>query len=163
MLKFRLKQLRKKCGMTQSALAGELYITQQAVAKWEAGRALPAPGMIPRIAGFFGVTADYLLDMADRFAAPGPVSQVRIVGAVKAGYDGFAFEEELGFAPAEVKNAEEYRRTIAAHPLDEMTLEDAVNLYETKGMLLYCRDGHVVAVFREQKQAEENEPLAVCQ
>ena len=61
------------------------------------------------------------------------------------------------------KNAEEYRRTIAAHPLDEMTLEDAVNLYETKGMLLYCRDGHVVAVFREQKQAEENEPLAVCQ
>jgi hypothetical protein len=56
---------------------------------------------------------------------------------------------------------EEYRKANTTHPLDEMTLEDAANIYQTKGMLLYCRDGHAVTMFREV--LEHNEPLAVCQ
>lgn len=109
MFSTKLKQLRKEHALTQGELAAHFCVTQQALAKWEAGLSLPAPAMLSRIAGFFDVTSDYLLDLADRFASPGPVSQVRIVGTVKAGYDGFAVEEDLGFAPAEVRNAEDYR------------------------------------------------------
>jgi repressor LexA len=109
MLSEKLRQLRKQHKMTQVELALRFGVTQQTIAKWEAGRALPEPETISHIAGFFGVTTDYLLDMTDIMSATGPVSSVRIIGAVKAGYDALALEEDLGSAPAAVKNAEEYR------------------------------------------------------
>lgn len=109
MLSTKLKQLRQEQKLTQGALAARFGVTQQALAKWESGRALPEPETISRIAEFFRVTTDYLLDMTDAFAAVGSVSQVRIIGAVKAGYDALALEEDLGSAPAEVKNAADYR------------------------------------------------------
>ncbi len=109
MLSKKLKQLRKEYMLTQVELAHRFGVTQQAIAKWEAGRALPEPETISRIAGFFGVTADHLLDMTDTFIAVGPVSNVRIIGAVKAGYDAFALEEDLGSAPAAVKDGTAYR------------------------------------------------------
>jgi len=109
MLSKKLKQLRKERRLTQGELAARFDVTQQAIAKWEAGRALPGPETISRIAGFFGVTTDYLLDMTDAFAPIGPVSSVRIIGTVRAGYNTLAMEEDLGSALAEVKDAEEYR------------------------------------------------------
>ena len=109
MLSQRLKQLRKGRGLTQGGLAGALGVSQQAVAKWEAGRALPEPATISRIAGLFGVTADYLLHISDARTMPERVANVRIIGAVRAGYDALALEEDMGSAPAEVKDGEEYR------------------------------------------------------
>ncbi|SHI22967.1 repressor LexA [Sporobacter termitidis DSM 10068] len=109
MLSKKLKQLRKENRLTQEELARRFGVTQQTIAKWEAGRALPEPETISRIAGFFGVTTDYLLDMTETFRAVGPVSSVRIIGTVRAGYDALALEEDLGSALAEVKNGSEYR------------------------------------------------------
>jgi repressor LexA len=109
MLSKKLKQLRKENKLTQAELAYRLGVTQQTIAKWEAGRAMPEPETIARIAGFFGVTTDHLLDLTDILNATAPVSRVRIIGTVKAGYDAFALEEDLGSALAEVKNTEEYR------------------------------------------------------
>lgn len=109
MLSKKLKQLRKAHKLTQGELAARFGVTQQAIAKWEAGRALPEPETISRIAGFFGVTTDYLLDMTDTSTATGPVANVRIIGAVRAGYNAFALEEDLGSAIAGVKDAEAYR------------------------------------------------------
>ena len=109
MLSKKLKQLRKEQKLTQRKLAARFGVTQQAIAKWEAGQALPEPETIPRIAKFFGVTTDYLFDMTELFTAMGPVSSVRIIGTVRAGYDAFALEEDLGSAIAEVKDAEAYR------------------------------------------------------
>ncbi len=109
MLSEKLKQLRKELKLTQGELAVRFGVTQQAIAKWESGHARPETETISRIAGFFGVTTDYLLDMADAFISAGPASSVRIIGAVKAGYNALALEEDLGSALAEVKNAEEYR------------------------------------------------------
>lgn len=108
MLSKKLRLLRKEHGLTQAELAARFGVTQQAIAKWEAGRALPGAETISCLAGFFGVTTDYLLNMADTFAA-GAGKSVRILGAVKAGYDAFAFEEDLGSAPANVEDAEGYR------------------------------------------------------
>lgn len=110
MLSKKLKQLRKEYKLTQGELAARVGVTQQAVAKWEAGRALPEPETISRIAGFFSVTTDYLLDMDNHTtAATGPVSNVRIIGTVRAGYNALALEEDLGSAIAEVKDAHAYR------------------------------------------------------
>lgn len=109
MLSKKLKQLRLENKLTQAELASRLGVTQQTIAKWEAGRALPEPETIARIAGFFGVTTDHLLGLTDIMSAVGPISRVRIIGAVKAGYDAFALEEDLGSALAEVKNGSEYR------------------------------------------------------
>lgn len=109
MLSKKLKQLRKSRALTQGELAARFGVTQQAIAKWESGRALPETETVSRIAEFFSVTTDYLLDMPDTFTAMGPASRVRIIGAVKAGYDALALEEDLGYAFAEVKDAEGYR------------------------------------------------------
>lgn len=112
MLSEKLKQLRKEFKLTQGELAARFGVTQQAIAKWEAGHARPETDTISHIAEFFGVTTDYLLDMTNSFITAGPASSVRIVGTVKAGYDAFALEEDLGSALAEVKDSEGYRYLI---------------------------------------------------
>lgn len=112
MLSEKLKQLRKGLRLTQGELAARFGVTQQAIAKWESGRARPETELLSCIAGFFGVSTDYLLDLTDAFVSAGPASSVRIIGTVKAGYDALALEEELGSALAEVQDADEYRYLI---------------------------------------------------
>ena len=107
MLHTRLKKLRMEKDLTQAALARELNVTQQAVAKWEAGKSLPDHAMLLRLAQYYGVSVDYLLGLpaalpGDGFA--GPVL-VPVVGAVRAGYNAFAFEEHMGSEPAGVPTA----------------------------------------------------------
>lgn len=109
MLSEKLKQLRKEFSLTQGELAVRFGVTQQAIAKWESGHARPEMDTISRIAEFFGVTTDYLLDMKNTFSSANPASSVRIIGTVKAGYDALALEEDLGRALADVRDAEEYR------------------------------------------------------
>ncbi|EGO63597.1 XRE family transcriptional regulator [Acetonema longum] len=57
----RLKELRAKKDISQSALATHLGMSQQAIAKWETDKATPDPYMLIKLANFFGVTTDYLL------------------------------------------------------------------------------------------------------
>lgn len=61
----KIKSLRKEQDITQEKLAAYLNISYQAVSKWEKGTALPDITLIPRIANFFGVSADELLGMKD--------------------------------------------------------------------------------------------------
>jgi repressor LexA len=112
MLKFRLKQLRKERGVTQASLAGQLHISQQAVAKWEAGLSFPEPGMLVRLSGIFGVSTDYLLGRKNgsmEQAIPcGVFTLVPVVGTVRAGFGLQAFEDDLGTDPADVADPENY-------------------------------------------------------
>lgn len=72
MFKDRLKQLRSEAGMSQSALATQLFVSQQAVGKWETDRATPNPEMIAKIASIFNVSADYLLGKTEIKNTPAP-------------------------------------------------------------------------------------------
>ena len=56
----RIKELRRRDGRTQEALANELGVTPQAVSRWEKGLCYPDMGMIPSIANVFGVSIDEL-------------------------------------------------------------------------------------------------------
>lgn len=62
-LKDTLRTLRQKKNITQEALANHLGITQQSVGKWERGEGFPDITLLPRIALYFDVTVDELLDV----------------------------------------------------------------------------------------------------
>lgn len=61
MFKDRLKTARKDAGLSQATLAKELFVSQQAIAKWETGRATPNPEMLAKIANVLNVSIDFLL------------------------------------------------------------------------------------------------------
>ena len=57
----RIKELRKKRGLTQNAFAEELHVSFQAVSNWERGIAPPELENLINIAAYFGVLVDDLL------------------------------------------------------------------------------------------------------
>ena len=61
----RLRQLRKQHKISQDALAKELFVSQQAIGKWENDKATPNPEMLVKIADIFDVSIDYLLGHSD--------------------------------------------------------------------------------------------------
>ncbi|MDE6319669.1 MAG: helix-turn-helix domain-containing protein, partial [Lachnospiraceae bacterium] len=63
MVKFgeKLKQLREKSGMTQAALAQHLYVTRQAVSRWECGARYPDLLTTKKIAEILKVSIDELV------------------------------------------------------------------------------------------------------
>ncbi|MFC6464056.1 helix-turn-helix domain-containing protein [Marinilactibacillus sp. GCM10026970] len=62
----RLKQLRLNGGYSQTALANELYVTRQAISKWERGLGKPDHETLKQIGCFFNISIDNLLsDSAD--------------------------------------------------------------------------------------------------
>ena len=56
-----LKKLRKAKGLTQPQLAEELDLTQKQVSDYELAKSTPSLDMLPKIAGYFGITVDELL------------------------------------------------------------------------------------------------------
>ena len=57
----KLQELRKRKGLTQEALAQELFVSRTAVSKWESGRGYPGIDSLKQIAKLFSVTIDELL------------------------------------------------------------------------------------------------------
>ncbi|GAA0767160.1 helix-turn-helix transcriptional regulator [Clostridium subterminale] len=64
-LGIRLKELRKKHGLTQKALADILLIDNSSISKYENDKAIPENELLQRIADFFSVSVDYLLGRSD--------------------------------------------------------------------------------------------------
>ncbi len=58
----RLKQLRHRKGILQVDLAKQLNVSKGAVAMWETNKREPDTSMLKRIANYFNVSLDYLLE-----------------------------------------------------------------------------------------------------
>lgn len=56
----KIRELRRRDGRTQEALAEAIGVTSQAVSRWEANGGYPDMEIIPSIANYFGVTIDEL-------------------------------------------------------------------------------------------------------
>ncbi|MGC3728867.1 helix-turn-helix domain-containing protein [Enterococcus faecalis] len=62
----KLKQLRTKKGIKQSELAKILHLRQSSISDYENNRSTPNPETIKKIAEYFNVSANYLLDIPDK-------------------------------------------------------------------------------------------------
>ena len=58
-----IKELRQKKGITQEELSEALRVSVQTVSRWENGVNAPDLTMLPELAVYFKVTADYLLGL----------------------------------------------------------------------------------------------------
>lgn len=56
-----IKQLRKKNNLTQESFAKKIYVSRQAVSKWESGRGIPDIENIISISETFNVSLDKLI------------------------------------------------------------------------------------------------------
>lgn len=61
----RLKELRRKRGLSQAALAKAVYVSRSAVAKWENGLGIPSDDNLQALCDYFGVEEGWLLDRRD--------------------------------------------------------------------------------------------------
>ena len=84
MIGSQIRALRKENNMTQQELASKLYVSQQAVGKWERGEATPNPDAIVSMAKIFGVSADRLLGESAPPASTGG-AWIPVLGDVAAG------------------------------------------------------------------------------
>ncbi len=62
MFRIRLKELREKTGLSQYTFAEKFGVAQSTVGGWESGAREPNFDTTRKLADFFGVTIDYLLD-----------------------------------------------------------------------------------------------------
>lgn len=58
----KIKELRRKRGLSQKELANHLGVSFQTISKWENDVAMPDVSLIPVIAYFFDVSTDELFD-----------------------------------------------------------------------------------------------------
>lgn len=56
---------RKAKGLTQNDLAEALYVTHQAVSKWENGKSIPSIEILLELTTLFDITIDYILDNSE--------------------------------------------------------------------------------------------------
>ena len=113
----RLKLLRAAHHVSQSALGKDLFVSKQAVAKWELGTASPNPEMIAKIAKYFDVSTDYLLGRTDEAK---PASNIRVDGHVfqirlkelreATGLSQYSFAKQFGVAQSTVGSWEAGKR-----------------------------------------------------
>jgi len=61
----RLKELRRSRRITQLKLAMDLNLTQNTVSRYETGEREPGIAELVRIAGYFHISVDYLLERTD--------------------------------------------------------------------------------------------------
>lgn len=99
----RLKKLRVEKRITQLVLAELLGISQQAVGKWETGKATPDPLMLKKIADIFGVSSDYLLGRdvgCPKGWTAADETQIPVLEDVRAEYGALVLEAEHPFETA---------------------------------------------------------------
>ncbi|MGN1457183.1 MAG: helix-turn-helix transcriptional regulator [Acutalibacteraceae bacterium] len=65
-ISIKIKELRKKAGMTQSELASKLGISPSAVGMYEQGRREPDNQTMLKLCSIFDTTSDFLLGKSDK-------------------------------------------------------------------------------------------------
>ena len=64
MISEKIRNLRKNFNINQVELANKLGVTKQCVSNWENDNILPSVDMLVKIAKYFNVTTDYLLELS---------------------------------------------------------------------------------------------------
>ena len=73
----KLQSLRKEKGLSQDALANQLYVTRQSVSQWENDRTMPSVDLLIKISEIFDTTVDALLGKPETESIPQPMAQAK--------------------------------------------------------------------------------------
>jgi transcriptional regulator with XRE-family HTH domain len=65
----KLKEIRKRFGLSQEALAEIMNVSRQAITKWESDNGLPDVRNLQELSKVFGITVDYLLNDENQLPA----------------------------------------------------------------------------------------------
>lgn len=106
-----LRRIMQERGIVQADVASKLGVTASTVSDWFNGKKYPRVDAMQMIADAIGVDMDDLTSDKPRFAGFTPVGTfvpIRVAGAVKAGYNGVAFEDFSGYEYADVRHPENY-------------------------------------------------------
>ena len=87
----RLKAAREEKGMTQQTLANGLYVTRQAVSRWECGARYPDLLTAKKLSEILDVSLDELLsgEKTEKYTADSPVAESPKIGRIQTALYGF--------------------------------------------------------------------------
>ena len=74
-----IKKLRTEQGLTQKQLADKLFVSAQAVSRWENNEVEPSVATITEIAKIFGVSTDVVLGVIESDPEPEPVPEPEVI------------------------------------------------------------------------------------
>lgn len=74
----KIKNLRKRTGLSQGEMAERLEVSQGLVSAWERGANLPRVPELVRLVALLGTTADYLLDDRDERSAESLAVELKV-------------------------------------------------------------------------------------
>ncbi len=123
-----IRKLRREKGINQEALAAAMQVSRSAIAMWETGASRPRPDSLKKLADFFGVTTDYLLEITPRRTHGEPAEEaeafdpilrlpeeeaaetrrIPILGQVAAGLPLFAEQNIEGYTYTERRGENRY-------------------------------------------------------
>ena len=83
-----IQYLRKKRSLTQEALAEQVGVSRQTVAKWEAGESAPDLDAAGKLSRVFDVSLDDLISMPADVPPPDPAQGKHVFGLVTVGDKG---------------------------------------------------------------------------
>jgi len=72
----KLRQLRKANNLTQAALATNINTNVRTIRHYEAGTSAPSMAALAKIATYFKIDANYLLDLSDDPSPPEPAASM---------------------------------------------------------------------------------------
>lgn len=61
-----IRQLRLERGIKQDDLGSALHVSKQSVSNWENDNIMPSVELLVKLADYFGVSTDYLLERTER-------------------------------------------------------------------------------------------------
>lgn len=134
-----IAEIRKEYGLTQAEMARELYVTRQAISRWETGETEPGVDMIKLIAVTFGVPLERFFDMPASYFCqccgmpiPDPATHgTNADGGMSDDYCKFCYQG--GEFTAKDISMDDFIEATAVHFVREQggTLDDAVSFMAT--------------------------------
>lgn len=114
MISNKIKELRKKNGLTQEELARETNLSQSNIGMIKGGKRIPGRKTLEILANFFNVTIDYLLGQEENNEKRITINDFKIIpmlGTIRAGLPILAEENLLGYYPvlkSQIQRDKEY-------------------------------------------------------
>lgn len=118
----RIKKLRENRGLTQACLAEELGITQQMLSKYEQDTSIIKGKLLRKLAEYFNVTTDFILDLTD--IKRDLAREMRVTEAIDMYYDLIELYNKLDVYDQELfcsilralyKRSEKHRQNVKYH------------------------------------------------